>query len=234
MNSDTEDILLRDILLDAAAREFAEDLSSREQIAVSSQFRRQMQNMTANPTKWAKRQSRPLWKRGMRMVAAVLVACFLTLGGVIVISPTARAAIIELVTEWYENSIIYRFFGEPTFENMPKYKITVLPDGYHDTEEQLVLPNSVEITYENEDGDIIRFEYMRIEEGSAIVMDTEDMEISEIEVDGYPGHLYMALDPEQSNSITWYDTQSGIQFVIDGFLDSVDLMRSAGSVVLEK
>lgn len=234
MNSDTEDILLRDILLDAATREFAEDLSSREQIAVSSQFRRQMQNMTANPTKWAKRQSRPLWKRGMQMVAAVLVACFLTLGGVMVIIPTARAAIIELVTEWYENSIIYRFFGEPTFENMPKYKITVLPDGYHDIEEQMVLPNSVEITYENEDGDTIRFEYMRIEEGSAIVMDTENMEISEIEVNGCPGQLYMALAPEQSNSITWYDTQSGIQFVIDGFLDSVDLMRSAGSVVLEK
>lgn len=51
----------------------------------------------------------------------------------------------------------------------------------------------------------MRFEYMRVEEGSAIIIDAENMEVTEIGVNGCPGHLYISVDPEQSNCITWYD-----------------------------
>lgn len=234
MTNAAENILLRNILLDAASREFEEELSDREPVAISSRFRLQMQNMMANPARWAKRRRRPIWKQAMQTAAAVLIVCSLTIGSIMVASPTARAAIIEWVTEWYENSIIYRFFGAPTFEDMPQYKIAELPVGYRDTETPLDLPNNIEITYENESGDTIRFEYMRAEEGSAIVIDTANMEISEIEINGCPGYLYVAMDHEQSNCITWYDVRSGIQFVIDGFYGSDELVRMAESVLIQK
>jgi hypothetical protein len=95
----------------------------------------------------------------------------------------------------------------------------------------LVLPNDIEINYENESGDTIRFEYMRVEEGSAIVMDTENMEILEIEINGNSGHLYMSQDNEQSNCITWYDDREKMQFIIDGFLEGNELQKMATSVL---
>lgn len=233
MNSAAEDIFLRNILLDAATREFAEELRDRTPMATSIRFQRQMQNMVKNPVRWAKQRRRPLWKQIAQTAAAVLVACSLALGSVMAASPTARAAILEWVTEWYESSVIYRFFGEPTFESMPQYKITELPAGYHDAG-SLDLPNDIEIAYENELGDVIRLEYMRVEEGSAIVISTENMVVSEIEINGCPGHLYLSTTENQSNCITWYDSQSNIQFSIDGFFDHDALIKMAKSVLTEK
>jgi hypothetical protein len=231
MNSAAENVFLRNILLDAASKEFAEELYDKEAVATSAHFQHQMQSMIANPMRWAKQQRKPIWKQVMQTVAAVLIVCSLTLGSVMVVSPTARAAIIEWVTEWYEDSIIYRFFGEHIFDDMPRYKIAELPAGYLDTKMPLVLPNDIEINYENESGDTIRFEYMRVEEGSAIVMDTENMEILEIEINGNSGHLYMSQDNEQSNCITWYDDREKMQFIIDGFLEGNELQKMATSVL---
>lgn len=233
MNDAADNVIIRNILLDAASSEFAEELSNSEPVANSVSFQRQMRRMMANPTSWAKLKRRPVWKRTLQTAAVILLACSITLGSIMVASPNARAAIIEWVIEWYENSIIYRFFGEPVFEDMPRYQIVNLPSGYCDTEEHLELPNNTEVTYENENGDMIRFEYMRVEEGSAIVMDTENMEISEIEINKCFGHLYMSQDPQQSSFITWYDDIKGIQFVIDGFFDKVALVSMAESVSLE-
>ena len=93
------------------------------------------------------------------------------------------------------------------------------------------LPNNTEIIYENSDGEILRFEYMRVEEGSAIIIDAENMEVTEIGVNGCPGHLYISVDPEQSNCITWYDNGAKMQFIIDGFLEGNELQKMAASVL---
>lgn len=225
-----EKVLLQDIFLEAAAREFAQELSNDEPIITTYRFRSQMRSMMDNPPSWAKRRRRPVWMKIMRTAAMIIIACSITMCSIMMASPTARAAITEWVTEWYENSIIYRFFGEPVSEDMPKYKIAELPDGYYETEAPLELPNDIEVDYENENGDVIRFEYMRVEEGSAIVMDTENMEISEIKINNCPGHLYISQDDQQSSFITWYSPQKKIQFVIDGFVEGNELMSMAQSV----
>lgn len=79
----------------------------------------------------------------------------------------------------------------------------------------------------------MRFEYMRVEEGSAIIIDAENMEVTEIGVNGCPGHLYISVDPEQSNCITWYDNGAKMQFIIDGFLEGNELQKMAASVLQE-
>ena len=92
------------------------------------------------------------------------------------------------------------------------------------------LSNNIEIHYENEEGDILRFEYVRVEEGSAILIDTENMQVENVTVNGCPGHLYISADEEQSSCITWYDDEAHIQFVIDGFFEKDLLMKMACSV----
>lgn len=63
------------------------------------------------------------------------------------------------------------------------------------------------------------------------VVDAENMEVTEIGVNGCPGHLYISVDPEQSNCITWYDNGAKMQFIIDGFLEGNELQKMAASVL---
>lgn len=70
-----------------------------------------------------------------------------------------------------------------------------------------------------------------VSEGSAIIIDAENMEVTEIGVNGCPGHLYISVDPEQSNCITWYDNGAKMQFIIDGFLEGNELQKMAASVL---
>lgn len=231
MNSAAENGVLQSILLDVASKEFAEELNDKEEITTSAYFHNQMQRMIENPMRWAKQRRKPIWQQVMQTAAAILILCSLTLGSIMMASPTARAAIIEWVIERYEDSVIYQFLGKPFFGDMPRYKIAELPAGYHDTEMPQVLTNNIEIDYEDENGNAIHFEYMRVEEGSAIVIDTENMEVLEIEINGNLGHLYMSQDREQSSCITWYDAQSGIQFIIDGSFERDDLVDMAKSVM---
>lgn len=230
MTENKENSILRDILLEAAEKEFSQELFEHEQVNVSSRFIREMESMVYNPNRWAKRHKRPRWKKILNIAASIALACSLSLGTLMIFSPTVRAAIVEWVTEWYETYVIYRFFGDQDSIEMPLYKILDLPQGYVETESSIEFSNNIEIHYENEEGDILRFEYVRVEEGSAILIDAENMEVENVTVNGCPGHLYISADEKQSSCITWYDDEVHIQFVIDGFFEKDLLMKMACSV----
>ena len=124
------DYILRDIFLDAAAEEYADALASSEQIVTSLHFQHQIDKLLKKSRKWAERNRKPLWKRCVQSVAVFLLVCALTLGTIMVASPTVRATVVEWIIEWYDTHIIYRFSGNPVAEVVPKYEITELPSGY--------------------------------------------------------------------------------------------------------
>lgn len=226
-----ENLALKNILLDAAAMEFEEELHEKDPVVISEHFKWQMLRMLSNPNKWAKEWHRgSAWTRCLQSVAVFLLICSVAVGSIMVVSPTARAAIITWVAEWYESSVIYRFFGEPSFTKMPQYKIADFPFGYKETGMPVESPNDVEIFYENSEGGVIRFEYMRVEEGTAVEIETDNMDIIEIKDNDFLGHVYISKDINQSNLITWLDKKEEVQFVIDGFFDSKKLVELAKSV----
>lgn len=232
MTESAENQALKNILLDAAAREFDEALSEKEPVVVSQHFERQMERMLSDPKKWAKKHHRNSIRiKLLQKVAVILLICSVAIGSIMAVSPTARAVIIRWVTEWYESGIIYRFFGEPTFAELPRYEIAKLPVGFNELDPPIQIPNDVEILYGNSDGEVIRFEYMRMEQGTALFIDTSNADVFEIEVNGLWGHMYILNDPKQSNMIVWHDDQANLQFLIDGFFDSDQLMEMAESVV---
>lgn len=232
MTGQNEDHFLRDILLEAANQEFNQELFDDSQVNTSPQFIRQMRNMLKNPSKWSKHQKRPYRKKAMQTAATLILICALSFGVLLTCNSTVRAAVIRWVTEWYETGVIYRFFGESVSDKMPLYEISDLPLGYVKTEAITEIPDNIEITYKNEIGDIIRFGYIRVEEGSAVVVDTENMEITDITINGCPGQLYVSTDPQQSNCIMWYDEKAEIQFMMDGFFDGDKLQMMASSIFL--
>lgn len=210
MTEGEENIIIKGVLLEAISRDFSEELSNNKEVSVSPRFKRQMMAMMNNPNKWAERHKRDYRRRFVKVVATIVLTCSLPFGVLTVASPTVRAAVIDWVVEWYESSIIYKFFGESDSTKLPLYEVIDLPFDYTRIGIPQELPNNTEIIYENSDGEILRFEYMRVEEGSAIIIDAENMEVTEIGVNGCPGHLYISVDPEQSNCITWYDNGAKI------------------------
>lgn len=102
MTGHKENELLRDILLDAAAEEFAPEFSSTEQVETSLKFQKSMQSLLSNPKKWAERRQKPVWKRAAKMVATIALIGSLSLGMLMLISPKVYAAVVNWVTEWYD------------------------------------------------------------------------------------------------------------------------------------
>lgn len=228
------DYVLRDIFLDAAAEEYADELASTEQIATSLHFQNQIDKLLNKSRKWAERHRKPLWKRCVQSVAVFLLACALTLGTIMVASPTVRATVVEWIIEWYDTHIIYRFSGKSVAGVVPKYEITELPSGYVIPGENQELIDGRAVTYSNSVGDTIYFEYIYVESGSALMIKMEGVESTEIKVNGHIGYLYLSKDLGESNAVVWYDEQEKIQFMIDGFAGKEDLLRMADSVSLCK
>lgn len=162
MTEGEENIIIKGVLLEAISRDFSEELSNNKEVSVSPRFKRQMMAMMNNPNKWAERHKRDYRRRFVKVVATIVLTCSLPFGVLTVASPTVRAAVIDWVVEWYESSIIYKFFGESDSTKLPLYEVIDLPFDYTRIGIPQELPNNTEIIYENSDGEILRFEYMRV------------------------------------------------------------------------
>ena len=235
MTDQTDDRILQNILLDAVESEFSEELSNPQPVTMSPLFQKQMTAMLKDPTGWAKRRKRPIWMRFLQTAASIILICSLSLGALMAVSPTVRAAVVNWVVELYETYVVYRFSEKPDEDQllaMPAYRIMALPNGYSETGDLLELPNDTEIRYISESGEAIRFEYMRMHQGRTLMVNTENMVVTDITINECPGQLYISTIPEQSSAVIWNDEASGMQFIIDGFASETSLMQMAESVAL--
>lgn len=224
------DQLMRRVLLDAAA-ENGSKIGHEQEFHASKQYKKEIQKMLRDPLSWAKRRSRPVWKRIVQRVAAIFLAVFIGLGGAMVVNPTVRAAVISWITEWYETHIVYRYSGEDIHGEMPQYGITALPDGYQETSRD-VGPTSVSVVYENEDHDLICLDYTFMEEGAANLIVTDGFQTEDVLVNGHEGTLFMPDDPQNMSTLTWIDPEENIQFTLNGSLSKNDILHIAESVSL--
>lgn len=229
MTDFSEEKILQAIFLDAAEKEFEHELSASEVVSVSPRFQRQMDAMLANPNAWAKRRKRPIWKTALQRIAIFVAVCSLTLGALMTVSPTIRATFTNWIVQFYETYVAYHFAKAPVSEVMPQYEITTLPDGYQ-LEHTTDGPDHIWFRYSNADGESLSFHYIRTTSNTAQGMTIVNAEISNITINGCPGHLYISSDPEESNAVVWYDEQLNLQFTINGFFDRDNLLAIAESV----
>ena len=199
----------------------------------TSRYKRQMRAMLADPLSWLHRQKHPRWQQIARQVAIILLACAVAFGGVMAFSPTARAAVVRWVVEWFENSIAYRYWGEQNTEALPRYEITELPDGYVETVRDIA-PGLVAVTYENQNGDVIYFNYSFMHQGALSSFDTENADVLDIKVNHLDGKFFRSRIPENLNTLTWIDPNQNLQFTLDGYFEYDVLLHIAGSVSLYK
>lgn len=232
------DALLQRILLDVYNQN-TESKGSGTAIArfrPSRQYQRQMALMLADPLKWVKRRNRPVWKQALGRVAVILLVISIAFGGLMATSSSVRAAVTRWVVEWYETHIVYRYTGEAITEAMPRYEIAELPEGYVEVEdERIEKENYVSIVYQDsETGKTLYLDYIYMQQGSAIDLVTEGVEIEPIKVNGLDGRLLFVVDDweNQQSTVTWVDPDKNIQFSVSAHLSNSDILRMAESVYL--
>ena len=86
--------MLRHALMEANLERFRGVLDAAEEPDWSHRYLRNRTRLLADPFGWAKRMARPVWKRAARTAACVLLACLVTLGGLMAVSPAVRAAVL--------------------------------------------------------------------------------------------------------------------------------------------
>lgn len=227
------DGFLHRVLLDALQLEWSGFLENAPPVETSKHYRHQMRKMVANPLAWYRKKTRPIWKKAFRAVAAFLMICSVAFGTLMAASPTARAAVLQWVREWYDTHIVYRYSGEASASEMPQYGIAALPNGYMEVDRS-GFPGYVSVTYQNPDGSVIYLSYAHIQQGSATDFVTDDMVVSDITVNRFSGQLFLSKIPEQTSAVTWIDSDHNIQFTVDGFADKAGLLHMAESVSLVK
>ena len=233
------DTLMRRVLLDSLKLNLEGATGNELSFEPTPRYQRQMTAMLADPLKWARKRARPIWKKVIQKVAVILLVFSLSLGSLMAASPTVRAAVIRWVTEWYETHITYRYSGEQITDEMPQYEITDLPEGYVEAKgERVEWPSYVSIIYRNQSDDNAQWIYLRyiyMQQGTISNFEVENADVLPATVNGLDGQLYLARNPEQSDSpITWIDPDKNILFAVDAALDANDILHIAESVSLMK
>ena len=202
-------------------------------VAPPRRHKRRMRAMLANPSGWLRGRERPLWRQAVRRAAVFLVVCGMTLAGAMAFSPAARMAMVRWVVERSGNDIDYVYSGEQSPEALPQYEITALPEGFVETERD-IMPGLVDVIYENESGDILYLDYVYMQQGALRSFDTRDAEAFDVTVGQLSGTFFKARTPGNMNTLAWINPDLNIHFSIGGCFEMNDLLRIAESISLCK
>lgn len=231
------DRMMQHVLLDAIKRDCEKETDDVPAFKPTLRYQRQMAAMLSDPLKWAQKRARPLWKNVAQKIAVILLVFSLSLGSLMAVSPTVRAAVVRWVTEWYETHVVYRHLGVPVTGEIPQYTITDLPDGYVEDSEQNISEDdfACKVYYNAESDRSIYFDYAYMQQGTAWTYVTEDAENIAVTVNGLEGEMFLTDDWENTrNTITWFDPQTNIQFSLNANVSQDDILHIAESVSLLK
>jgi hypothetical protein len=173
-------------------------------------------------------------RKVLQRAAMFFLAVLASVGVWLSVDTGARAAFFSWVQEIYENSIVYRFFGDPTAEELPDYHITWLPEGY-EAVDVFNGKDLVSIRYQNGD-DItsgFTFEYSFTRNNNYLALMTGDTQYIQkaIMVNGVHADFYQSSDPTKTNNMLWIDEDAGIVLSINGFVDDFVMLRMAKSII---
>lgn len=228
------DLFMRNVLLDAIA---LDEETNTETIPYtpSLHHQKQIKVMLKNPLRWARDRKQPVWKRALKRVAVILLVISLAFGSLMVVSPTARATFIRWVTAWYETHVVFRYAGDDVQGKMPQYEIGELPDGFEEKQEKYFAgEGTISRYYENDNENVILFEYGYMQQGSMSWISTEKADIISASVNGLDGRLAVPKEEGINSTLVWFDPENNLQFTIDAPLGKNDILHIAESVYLVK
>lgn len=222
------DILLRSALLEAQRQDWEGILAGegREPLFSEGYLVRRERFLSA-PFTYAGRAARPLWRRAVKTVACILLALGISAGGILAVSPDARAWVRQVVFKWLEDYFHIEYTGE-TAEDIEAFYFepTYLPQGFKVTYEDEPDDAYCLTIYENDEGCAIYFDRGM----DAVIGDNEHSTFSEITINGAEAMLEIADEAGAWNSVIWTDDPAGMMFQVYSSYDYKELIKIAESV----
>ena len=124
--------MLRRALMEANLERFRETLEAADRDwDWSARYLRQRMRMLSDPFGWARRMARPVWRRAARTAACVVLACLVTLGGLMAVSPAVRAAVLGWFHQVQEDLIVF-IHPDRAAAEVPAggWRLTEVPEGF--------------------------------------------------------------------------------------------------------
>lgn len=227
-----EDDALRELLLQANLPEALDLPEGLEPVPDALEER--MAPFLARPFA-AGRRKKPLWARVLRTAAGLLLVLSLTAGAVLWASPAARvwaAELARMLMVWTDVSADFLFHGGDGAEtDLSCWRPTWLPEGYEEVDVWDTM-SIHEITYQNEYGEKIYFEYST--PSGSLTIDNEHSDYSEIEINGCKAHLFASNTAGKPSFLLWTDEKEKVFFMLEGEALPEDLIRMAESISVEQ
>lgn len=161
-------------------------------------------------------------------VAAMLALC--CTGVLDSVNPSARAAVLTWVREFYENTIVYRFFGDSQDKQLPKLEINYLPSGYSENS-TTETHTSKTVVFTNGD-DFLFIDWWLLSDSSALQAQTEGATVILASVNGHDAEIIVPNDSSETTDLLWADDEHGIGLMVSGYLEIEELLNIAESITL--
>ena len=160
-------------------------------------------------------------KTWRRRVAAILLAFLIGSGVFLAVNTEARAAVVRWITEVWEQSIVYRFFGKSEESSLPNYNLGWVPEEY-ELASDYSDDQYREILYCSRDTDaILLFTYSKMQEGSIHeLLFPEGTILPEIvNLNGQTLYYFPVDESSGLANLIWLDETKQLFFEIDGELE---------------
>ncbi len=232
MTNEQFDTLLNQALTEAILEELHPALCQADTLSPnwSSAYLHRRTKILADPFGYAKRKTRPVWQKALRLAACFLLVCSISAAGIFTLSPEARAWGLGVLRQWFPQYTNY-IFGvapEPTpCVWLPQY----LPEGYALTITFDPTPNATTLTYEDEFGHYIDFTYQTAEAGAGFAIDNEHSVLTPAYVNESPADLYTSNQAGWPHHLVWSASNESVSFHISADdLSPSELIKIAETV----
>lgn len=210
----------------------AELLRDAPEVAPSEAYLSWERAFLSNPMGDAKRNLRPLWRRMLRSAACLLLTVSLALGAVMVVNPSARAAVLRMVRQWFATHTEYTFSSGSRAE-VGTWTATYLPDGFEQIQ-SASFSGATDTVFENQEGLALYLSIMPMEEGFGVGVDNEHSTLQHVEINGNPADLYAADTAGGTSQLIWTDEAEDTAFLLYSTLPPEELVRVGSGLELSQ
>ena len=172
-----------------------------------------------------RRAKHPVAYKALQRAACILLAILALFGGVAVLNPQVRAAVIKWVKEPFGQFTHYYPTEETTPEALDRtqYELGWLPEGYACID-RICDERDETVVYVNDSGRLLCLNCY-YPGSSGPFLNTSKHILKTVSFGDLTADMYLSRNPDHNSSIVWTDPESGLLFTISAGVNEKDLVK---------
>jgi hypothetical protein len=172
-----------------------------------------------------RRMTKKIWQVTYKS-AAVLVIIFVMFSSLLMFNTTVRAAVEQVVIEWFESFTEFDFKGDSSGTANSEWHLGFVPDGYV-KQRSLFEFGTIDMNYKSADGKTLRFTAYPLGSGT-IGVDNENAEYKIESIRGVDYYVFEGEDDLYPTRVLWGGDE--YEFYLSSGLNAETLLKVAQSV----